>query len=92
MIWRRNVEALSFDFSDIQRSAMGIWTNRDASARLRRLTAAQARRCPNSPEPKLDRMEADVPSVESGGKADCPKVADYALGFEPGLVDRILRD
>jgi metallo-beta-lactamase class B len=37
-------------------------------------------------------MDADVPVVESGGKADFLYGENHALYFEPGLADRILHD
>lgn len=80
---RRNVEALGFHFSDIKILLISHAHSDHCggSARVKRLTGAQ-----------YDVMDADVPVVESGGKADFLYGENHAFYFEPSLVDRILHD
>jgi metallo-beta-lactamase class B len=80
---RRNVEALGFHFSDIKILLISHAHSDHCggSARVKRLTGAQ-----------YEVMDADVPVVESGGKADFLYGDNHALYFEPSLVDRILHD
>jgi metallo-beta-lactamase class B len=79
----RNVEALGFHFNDIKILLISHAHSDhcDGSARVKRLTGAQ-----------FYAMDADVPVVESGGKADVLDGEDPTLYFAPSLVDRLLRD
>jgi metallo-beta-lactamase class B len=80
---RRSVEALGFKFSDtrILLISHAHFDHCAGSAKVKRLTGA-----------KYYVMDADVPVVESGGKADFQYGADPAMQFPPARVDRVLHD
>ena len=80
---RRNVEALGVHFNDIKILLISHAhsDHRGGSARVKRLTGSQ-----------FYALDADVPVVESGGKADFLSGEDPTLYFAPSLVDRLLHD
>jgi len=80
---RRSVEKLGFRFTDIKILLISHAHNDHCagSALVKRLTGA-----------KYFVMDADVPTVESGGKADFQYGAQEAMRFPSTHVDRVLHD
>jgi metallo-beta-lactamase class B len=80
---RKNVEALGFHFSDVKILLISHahWDHAAGSAAIKRLTGA-----------KYMVMDADVPVVESGGKADFQYGSEAASQFPVTKVDRVLHD
>lgn len=80
---KRSVEALGFRFSDIKILLIshGHLDHCAGSAAIKRMTGAT-----------YYVMDADVPVVESGGKADFDFGGDAKMHFPPAHVDRILHD
>ena len=80
---RRSVEALGFKFSDtkILLISHAHYDHCAGSAKVKRLTGA-----------RYFVMDADVPVVESGGKADFQYGDDPSMQFPPAKVDRVLHD
>jgi metallo-beta-lactamase class B len=80
---RRSIEQLGFKFSDtkILLISHAHYDHCAGSAKMKRLTGA-----------KYYVMDADVPVVESGGKADFQYGADPSMQFPPAKVDRVLHD
>ncbi len=80
---RASVERLGFKFTDIKVLLISHahWDHDAASATIKKLTAA-----------KYMVMDADVPVVESGGKADFQYGNVPASLYTPTKVDRVLRD
>lgn len=80
---RRSVEKLGFRFSDIKILLISHahYDHCGGSAEVIRETGA-----------KYFVMDADVPVVESGGKADFAYGGDRSMHFQPAHVDRILHD
>ena len=80
---RKSVEQLGFRFSDIRILLISHahYDHCAGSARVKRLTGA-----------RYFVMDADVPVVESGGKADFQYGADKDMQFPPAHVDRVLHD
>lgn len=80
---RQSVEKLGFRFSDIKILLIShAHFDHDAgAARIKELTGA-----------KYMVMDADVPVVESGGKADFVYGQDKGLLYPPARVDRVLHD
>ena len=80
---KESIEELGFKFSDVKILLISHahWDHDAGSARIKQLTGA-----------KYMVMEADVPVVESGGKADFQygKVASNL--YPPAKVDRVLHD
>jgi metallo-beta-lactamase class B len=79
---RKNVEALGFHFNDIKILLIShAHSDHDAgSAEIKRLTGA-----------RYEVMEADIPVVESGGRADF-FYNDAKNAYPPAKVDRPLHD
>ncbi|WP_263384856.1 subclass B3 metallo-beta-lactamase [Granulicella arctica] len=79
---RHNVEALGFHFNDVKILLIShAHRDHDAgSASIKQLTGA-----------KYEVMDADVPVVESGGKADF-FYGGRSLSYTPAKVDRTLHD
>lgn len=80
---RKSVETLGFRFSDVKILLISHAHNDHCagSARIILLTGA-----------KYDVMDADVPVVESGGKADFQYGAETFMRYPPTHVDRVLHD
>jgi len=80
---RASVEKLGFKFSDIKILLISHahWDHNAASATIKRLTGA-----------KYLVMDADVPSVESGGKNDFHYGNDPSTHYQPTKVDQVLHD
>jgi metallo-beta-lactamase class B len=80
---RKNVEALGFHFNDVKILLISHahWDHAAGSAEIKRLTGA-----------KYMVMDADVPVVESGGKADFHYGAEAGSHFPVTKVDRVLHD
>jgi metallo-beta-lactamase class B len=80
---RASIEQLGFKFSDVKVLLISHahWDHDAGSARLKELTGA-----------KYMVMDADVPVVESGGKADFQYGNDPATRYTPTHVDRVLHD
>jgi metallo-beta-lactamase class B len=80
---RASVEKLGFKFSDIRILLISHahWDHDGGSAEVKRLTGA-----------KYMVMDADVPVVESGGKADFQYGNSPASLYPPTKVDRVLHD
>jgi metallo-beta-lactamase class B len=80
---RASVEQLGFKFSDIQILLISHahWDHDAGSALIKQLTGAT-----------YMVMDADVPVVESGGRADFQYGADQTTLYKPVKVDRILHD
>jgi len=78
-----SVEALGFRFTDIKILLISHahYDHCAGSAEVKRLTGA-----------RYFVMDADVPVVESGGKADFQYGADATMQFPPTHVDRVLHD
>jgi metallo-beta-lactamase class B len=80
---RRSVEELGFRFTDIKILLISHahYDHCAGSAQVKRLTGA-----------KYFVMDADVPTVESGGKKDFQYGTDASMLYPPTAVDRILHD
>jgi metallo-beta-lactamase class B len=80
---RSSIRHLGFKFSDtkILLISHAHYDHCGGSAKVKRLTGA-----------KYFVMDADVPVVESGGKADFNYGADPTMQFPPTKVDRVLHD
>ena len=80
---RESVEKLGFKFTDIKILLISHahWDHDAASDIVKRLTGA-----------KYMVMDADVPVVESGGKADFQYGSDPTTLYKPAKVDRVLHD
>ena len=80
---RSSIRQLGFKFSDtkILLISHAHYDHCGGSAKVKRLTGA-----------KYFVMDADVPVVESGGKADFNYGADPTMQFPPTKVDRVLHD
>ena len=80
---RKNVEALGFHFRDIRILLISHahYDHCAGSAEIKRLTGA-----------KYFVMAADVPVVESGGRADFQYGGNKSMWFPPAHVDRVLHD
>ena len=80
---QKSVEQLGFRFSDIKILLISHahFDHCAGSAKVKQLTGA-----------KYFVMDADVPVVESGGKADFQYGADPAMRFPATHVDRVLHD
>jgi metallo-beta-lactamase class B len=80
---QKSVEQLGFRFSDIKILLISHahYDHCAGSALVKKLTGAQ-----------YFVMDADVPVVESGGKADFQYGAEPAMLFLPVKVDRVLHD
>jgi metallo-beta-lactamase class B len=80
---KNSVKALGFKFSDIKILLISHAHNDHCagSAKVKQLTGA-----------KYFVMDADVPVVESGGRADFQYGADPTMLYPPAKVDRVLRD
>jgi metallo-beta-lactamase class B len=80
---RKSIEALGFKFSDTRMLLISHahYDHCGGSARVKRLTGA-----------RYYVMDADVPVVESGGKADFQYGADPTMQFPSTKVDRVLHD
>jgi metallo-beta-lactamase class B len=83
LLIRKNVEALGFHFKDVKILLISHahWDHAAGSAEIKRLTGA-----------KYMVMDADVPVVESGGKADFHYGAEAGSHFPVTKVDRVLHD
>jgi metallo-beta-lactamase class B len=80
---RKNIEALGFHFTDVKILLISHahWDHAAGSAEIKRLTGA-----------KYMVMDADVPVVESGGRADFNYGAEAGSHFPVTKVDRVLHD
>jgi len=80
---RESVEALGFKFADIKILLISHahWDHDAGSAAIKRLTGAQ-----------YMVMDADVPVVETGGKADFNYGGNPSNQYPAVKVDRVLRD
>ncbi len=80
---RASIESLGFKFTDIKILLISHahWDHDAGSAMIKKLTGA-----------KYMVMDADVPTVESGGKSDFHYSNDPAALYPPTKVDRVLRD
>jgi metallo-beta-lactamase class B len=80
---RASVERLGFKFTDIKILLLSHahWDHDAASDTVKKLTGA-----------KYMVMDADVPVVESGGKADFQYGNDPTTLYKPAKVDRVLHD
>jgi metallo-beta-lactamase class B len=80
---RTSIEKLGFKFTDVKVLLISHshWDHDAGSAMLKQMTGA-----------KYMVMDADVPVVESGGKADFQYGDDTATHYPPTKVDRVLRD
>ena len=80
---RASIESLGFKFSDVKILLISHahWDHCAGSAKIKELTGA-----------KYMVMDADVPVVESGGKADFQYANDSATLYPPTKVDRVLHD
>ncbi|HEX3865844.1 MAG TPA: subclass B3 metallo-beta-lactamase [Gemmatimonadaceae bacterium] len=80
---RASIEKLGFKFKDVKILLISHahWDHDAGSAKLKALTGAT-----------YMVMDADVPVVESGGKADFAYGSDPATLYPPTHVDRVLHD
>src|SRR3954463_14090960 len=80
---RASIEKLGFKLSDVKILLISHahWDHDAGSAKLKELTGAT-----------YMVMDADVPVVESGGKADFQYGNDPATLYTPTRVDRVLHD
>ncbi len=80
---RQSVEKLGFRFSDVKILLISHahWDHCAGSAKIKELTGAQ-----------YMVMDADVPTVETGGKADFQYGNSASSRFPPAKVDRVLHD
>ncbi len=80
---RASVEKLGFKFTDVKILLISHahYDHNAGSAAIKRLTGA-----------KYLVMDADVPTVESGGKDDFQYGNDPSMRFPPTKVDQVLRD
>jgi metallo-beta-lactamase class B len=80
---RDSIEKLGFHFSDVKILLISHahWDHDAGSAEIKRLTGAQ-----------YMVMGADVPVVESGGKADFQYGNNAGMLYPPAKVDRVLHD
>jgi metallo-beta-lactamase class B len=80
---RKSVETLGFKFSDVKILLISHahWDHCAGSAEILKETGA-----------KYEVMDADVPVVESGGRADFQYGADPEMRYPPAHVDRVLHD
>ena len=80
---RASIEKLGFKFSDVRILLISHahWDHDAASASIKQLTGA-----------RYMVMDADVPVVESGGKADFQYGSTPASLYAPTKVDRVLHD
>jgi metallo-beta-lactamase class B len=80
---RKSVEALGFHFKDVKILLISHahWDHAAGSAEIKRLTGA-----------KYMVMDADVPVVESGGRADFQYGASPENRYPAAKVDRVLHD
>ncbi|HKT25449.1 MAG TPA: subclass B3 metallo-beta-lactamase [Terriglobales bacterium] len=80
---RESVEKLGFRFSDVKILLISHahWDHDAGSAGVKKLTGAQ-----------YMVMNADVPVVESGGKADFQYGNNVGMLYPPAKVDRVLHD
>lgn len=80
---RDSIEKLGFKFSDVKILLISHahWDHDAGSAKIKELTGA-----------KYMVMDADVPVVESGGKADFHYADDRGTLYPPTKVDRVLHD
>lgn len=78
-----SIQKLGFRFKDIKILLISHahWDHDAGSAKIKELTGA-----------RYMVMDADVPVVESGGKADFQYGRDAAMLYKPVKVDRILHD
>jgi metallo-beta-lactamase class B len=80
---KASVEQLGFKFSDIRILLINHahWDHDAGSAAIKRMTGA-----------KYMVMDADVPVVESGGRADFRYGSDSSMWYPATKVDRVLHD
>jgi len=80
---RASIETLGFKFSDVKVLLISHahWDHDAGSAKIKELTGA-----------RYMVMDADVPVVESGGKADFHYGDDRGTLYPPAKVDRVLKD
>lgn len=80
---RESIEKLGFRFSDVKILLISHahWDHDAGSAEVKKLTGAQ-----------YMVMDADVPVVESGGKADFQYGNNAGMLYPPAKVDRVLHD
>jgi metallo-beta-lactamase class B len=80
---RASIEQLGFKFSDVKILLISHahWDHDAGSAMIKALTGAT-----------YMVMDADVPVVESGGRADFQYGSDPAMRYPPVHVDRVLHD
>lgn len=80
---RASIEKLGFKFSDVKILLISHahWDHDAGSSMIKSLTGA-----------RYMVMDADVPVVESGGKADFQYGADPSTLYPPTKVDRVLHD
>ena len=80
---RKSVETLGFKFSDVKILLISHahWDHCAGSAETLKETGA-----------KYEVMDADVPVVESGGRADFHYGSDLETRYPPAHVDRVLHD
>jgi len=80
---RASIEQLGFKFSDVKILLISHahWDHDAGSAMIKALTGAT-----------YMVMDADVPVVESGGRADFQYGTDPAMRYPPAHVDRVLHD
>ena len=80
---QKSIEKLGFKFRDVKILLISHahWDHDAGSASIKRLTGA-----------KYMVMDADVPVVESGGRADFNYGNDPATWYPPTSVDRVLHD
>jgi metallo-beta-lactamase class B len=80
---RASIESLGFKFTDIKILLISHahWDHDAGSALIKKLTGA-----------KYMVMDADVPTVESGGRSDFHYSKDPTTLYPPTKVDRVLRD
>jgi metallo-beta-lactamase class B len=80
---KASIESLGFKFTDVRILLISHahWDHNAGSAMIKKLTGAE-----------YMVMDADVPTVESGGKSDFQYGNDPANLYAPTKVDRVLRD
>ena len=80
---RKSIETLGFKFSDVKILLISHahWDHCAGSAEILKETGA-----------KYEVMDADVPVVESGGRADFHYGSDPETRYPPAHVDRVLHD
>src|SRR5687767_11342077 len=78
-----SITQLGFKFSDVKILLISHahWDHDAGSAKVKEITGA-----------KYMVMDADVPVVESGGKADFHYGSDPSTLYAPAIVDRVLHD